>query len=889
MTRSEADETVARLADQVVWVETVDRSALPGLVGGALAEIELLSRGQHRSRLAEGLVRSLLRRTDKAEIPEMRYLGRLVEIGDEHLPDRPDWPRVRAVARCMALTRATIGHEIVDYRAAMDEVDGFITEFADDPMVSPLAALAQAALGAAADPGEVAALRASWTELGRYATDAAAMIELMLGVTDAVQASENGDVSAVATLPGLKAGLQEVRSGYFAGAVQTVAPLLDLLPSILDAAPEVDQVAFDRSLDALQNLADRPGITPTERAQYLVLLGGARLRQGEEREPARIARGIADLRTAISLTPDGHPDRVLQLDLLAWAVARQTEVGGSTGGVEEAVALLEQARELAGGPEHPYWSAVNGTLATLRRKRGDDNSLSRRTAFEGLRGHAWQVLLQPDTLSVRSAARDALENAMAVAARFLADEEPADALRALDAGRGLMLFAATELRDPCTRLIEAGRPELAQRWRAERHPPAWLRQDVLEVLSAGTGLLDPPDLGEIQAALRTLDVDALVYLVPAVPPSPGWAVIAPAEGPPRYLSLPNLVIQDSADVERYLAALATRGAASAGARDLISEHAEFADSIDALCEWAWRAAMGPIVRPYLDAGRVPHLVLIPMGDLARVPWQAARRPDGRYLVEQVALSQAASARMLCESAAAEPVRLTSAGLVVADPDAGDRAASLPSARLEAYAIRESFYPCATYLGRLPNGMTSRSGAGTPDDLRAWLRADGAQAGAMLHLASHGIMETAIGSASSRLVLAGGDLAADELIGIRTGSEQLHPLGLVVLAACHTGRSVHGYDEAYSLATMFLAAGARSVLSTQWSIPDQDTSLLMYMFHHYMASECLPPWDALRRAQAWMLDEARIAPGNMPERLRRMTEGPDPARVLAWAGFIHWGQ
>ena len=182
---------------------------------------------------------------------------------------------------------------------------------------------------------------------------------------------------------------------------------------------------------------------------------------------------------------------------------------------------------------------------------------------------------------------------------------------------------------------------------------------------------------------------------------------------------------------------------------------------------------------------------------------------------------------------------------------------------------------------------SGSGAGTADEVRAWLRADGAEAGAMLHLASHGIMETALDSASSRLVLAGGDLTADELIEVLAGSR--HEIALAVLAACHTGQSIHGYDEAYSLATMFLAAGVRSVLSTQWSVPDQDTSLLMYMFHHYLVTERCPPRDALRRAQIWMLDDARTPPDRMPEPLRRTLAVSDPAQVPAWAGFVHWGQ
>jgi CHAT domain-containing protein len=80
-----------------------------------------------------------------------------------------------------------------------------------------------------------------------------------------------------------------------------------------------------------------------------------------------------------------------------------------------------------------------------------------------------------------------------------------------------------------------------------------------------------------------------------------------------------------------------------------------------------------------------------------------------------------------------------------------------------------------------------------------------------------------------------------------------------------------------------------VLSTQWSIPDRDTSLLMYMFHHFLITDRRLPWDALRQAQLWMLDDGRRAPRDMPAPLRRILADADPTRLVSWAGFVHWGQ
>ncbi|TDC01354.1 CHAT domain-containing protein [Micromonospora fluostatini] len=549
-----------------------------------------------------------------------------------------------------------------------------------------------------------------------------------------------------------------------------------------------------------------------------------------------------------------------------------------------------------------------------------------RAGLDGLRRYAWKVLLQSDTAAATAAARHAASDATRIARRCLTAGDPAGAIQALDAGRALVLFAATEFRDVATRLDARGRSDLADRWRAATAVdgpdtvPVQLRREALSALSgpadrdvdAAAGPLDPPSLHEIRAALAALDADALVYLVPATSTGTGYAVIAPVQGPPGFMGLPGLALDGDVDAERYLSALSHRDAVLlhdvepvpeagvAGAvdhcRELVMEKAEsrLVDSLDALCGWAWRAAIGPLLeylarRPGSGSGRPPRVVLVPMGGLSRIPWQAARRPDGTYAVQLAAFSQAASARMLCESAARAPVPLAPVGLVVGDPDTAGRGAELAAARVEAYAVHQSFYPGARYVGRRPDGLPSRSGAGTAAQVREWLTSARPGAGAMLHLACHGVIEVDSADATSYLLLADRErLTAEELIGVLAEAPE-RQVGLVVLAACHTGVSSRGYDEAYSLGTAFLAGGVRSVLSTQWSVPDRATSLLMFMFHHFLMTERRPAWDALRRAQLWMLDPGRRPPEGMPRPLRRQLHQTDPAEIVAWAGFVHWGR
>ena len=72
----------------------------------------------------------------------------------------------------------------------------------------------------------------------------------------------------------------------------------------------------------------------------------------------------------------------------------------------------------------PYWPFLNAMLADLRTRRGDDPAQTRRMALEGLRGHVWQVLLQPDPISARRVARDAALAGTKAAVWFLGISSP---------------------------------------------------------------------------------------------------------------------------------------------------------------------------------------------------------------------------------------------------------------------------------------------------------------------------------------------------------------------------------------------------------------------------------------------------------------------------------
>lgn len=654
------------------------------------------------------------------------------------------------------------------------------------------------------------------------------------------------------------------------------------------------------------------------------------VRAMEQRDIELLADAMELLKEAHDLVDEGSDSRLRYAHCLgsghcALAEMQQRLPSVRARHLAKGIDYLEAALEAAGGPEHRLYAASGLALGRALRTRGelrrDDRAVGRRTGLDALRGHAWAALLQSGTEHAAQAVREATDTAFEVAGWCLRDGAPEEAVRALDACRGLVLHAATTSRTVPERLVAAGRDDLAEEWHAAglgttpddplsslRAPvtvPSSLRRRVLAALTAADSvqdrLLDPPSPDEIATALRTLRKDALVYLVPATDDTPGTAVVVTATGAVHPIPLP-LLAADAAPMREYARTTAATAAdrdAGAGAfaaaadRDLgpvvgvgRPAGASLRDGLDRLCGWAWYAGARPLLDMFATAsGRAPRLVFVPMDTLSLVPWHAAwgAGPDGgrRYALQEAEISYAASARLLCDVAARPAVTHSGAALVVGNPT-GD----LSYAGEEADAVQRAFYPRGRFLGRRASGRAD--GPGTPQEVLAWLTdVTAVEEGAVLHLACHASIAHDA-RRTAHLSLNGGELAAEELTEAVGGAGRAR-LGLVLLAACRSHVSGRGYNEAYSLATAFLVAGARSVVGSLWPVPDDATSVLMFLTHHFLRTEGEPPARALRRAQLWMLDPDREPPAELPDALAARVRHIDPDDLSAWAGFTHLGQ
>ena len=176
---------------------------------------------------------------------------------------------------------------------------------------------------------------------------------------------------------------------------------------------------------------------------------------------------------------------------------------------------------------------------------------------------------------------------------------------------------------------------------------------------------------------------------------------------------------------------------------------------------------------------------------------------------------------------------------------------------------------------------------------------------VVHLATHGVIDSDSPLASAVLLADGEQLTVAELIGMRLDAD------LVVLSACQTGTGeAAGGDELLGLGRALLAAGARSAVVTLWPVRDISAALIMTRFHVLRSQGCTSA-RALRDAMAWLsaltADQARAAyealragrPAAREEESRAGPDGAAPAAAgpagtpyghpLHWAPFVLIGR
>ena len=241
---------------------------------------------------------------------------------------------------------------------------------------------------------------------------------------------------------------------------------------------------------------------------------------------------------------------------------------------------------------------------------------------------------------------------------------------------------------------------------------------------------------------------------------------------------------------------------------------------------------------------------------------------------------------------------------------GDPTGDLPWSAVEAHLLAQRLYPDAVMLGRGQNndvlaadltddpGIEQTAGTWSPATAQAVLERlprPGCPGSTLFHLGCH----ARLGSSPefSHLQLVPDAQAPDGLLQVSRillqaqGREPTAPGPLVVLSSCSSDVAGDVEDEALTLATAFVAAGATGVVGSRWDLSDRLTFLLMLAFHHYLDRGRVPPAEALRLTQLWAMNTRREALRTMPsEALADVTNYTEElAQPTTWAAFGYHGR
>lgn len=648
-----------------------------------------------------------------------------------------------------------------------------------------------------------------------------------------------------------------------------------LLLDGLTAATSHDRGLFDRTTKALDDLTNSPGRSPESRLFMEGILGGMWMLWATATDdvPARNTALQHIERSHVSL-PSGYRFAPSALQLRQYADAYWAR--GGAGDVDRAVHI----------------------------------------GLEALLEDAVRVVLQSGPDSALSPIRETADQAAALAARCLAAGLRSDAVRAIEAGRGLVLHAMSWTADVASLLREHGRPELAGEWEAQTHPstlpsspvlssllsdplgfgsvastvPGDLRHRVLRALreiDPERVLARPPTLTEIATSLTALDLDALVYLLPAPGADlEGRAILVTAQGEVLDVILPLLRDDSTGPIPDYLLARRAAEVDRLSADERARHGAVHRQRLSELCGWAWQVAIDPLLRHLRRAARgpEPRIALVPTGQLNAVPWHAARHEMAsgpHYAVEDVVFSYASSARQLCVLARREHRPVSGYPVVVADPTG-----TLAGTAMDASFLR-ACYPNARFYGIIPG--IEVAGPGTPEDVLDALPTPHLPGATVLQLGCHA--ESGPSPSTSFLRLRGADLTVTRILRQAQDLTRVPgtPVGgLVVLAACQSNVTQAAHDEGLTLCSAFVAAGATGVTATLWSVDDSPSSVLLCCYHDGVARRGMRPMDALRAAQLWALRPDRVPLEDLPRGLAGIAATDQIGAEAVWAAYSHVG-
>lgn len=254
-----------------------------------------------------------------------------------------------------------------------------------------------------------------------------------------------------------------------------------------------------------------------------------------------------------------------------------------------------------------------------------------------------------------------------------------------------------------------------------------------------------------------------------------------------------------------------------------------------------------VFAPLADQALPKELIIIPDGALSYLPFELlleeypekiSRFKSYTYLIKRHQISYAFSASLLHQLITDYQVRPSKFFLGIAPSFAPDGPFEpLAYNQVEVERIGELMQPAQVHK------------YATVEDFKAVVPAYN-----IIHLATHGVLNDKA-DAFSYIALSPDSIKQDQgVLFTRDLYDMRLNAAMVVLSACETGLGKYQRGEGIiSLARGFAYAGAKSTLTTLWSIDDETTKELMYQFYENIQQK-MPKDEALHLAKIQFLEE-----------------------------------
>ena len=240
-----------------------------------------------------------------------------------------------------------------------------------------------------------------------------------------------------------------------------------------------------------------------------------------------------------------------------------------------------------------------------------------------------------------------------------------------------------------------------------------------------------------------------------------------------------------------------------------------------------------------------RVIFLPQGELFLVPFPALLNYKNQPLITQHTILTAPSIQTLdlTHKAAKALPKGNRPSLVVGNPtmpavttiigEPPHKLRNLSGSKAEAEAIAQQLHTTAI----------------TGSDAKKDAIVQRMQNAGVIHLATHGLLDSFKGDAPGAIALApngtnqpnDGLLTTREIFDLKLNAE------LVVLSACDTGRGDITGDGVIGLSRSLFVAGVPSVIVSLWKVPDESTAFLMTEFYRNWKDRKLDKAQALRQA------------------------------------------